>query len=327
MSLLVPSQYTRPWRLSFFFPFGCKCRSRRRQNTVSTVAIPSCPHALSWTVLRTYVSYPSTQSPDALFSIILKPPTGVFTTTDRRFTTTDRRFTTPDRRFYTHHVGVFLFRFYLRGFPKRRLGVFLPPTGGPKHRPRFSRTPTGFQSGFSPSYTSISLVFSVPIRVASAASNHEVRLWSEADTGHNSLEIPSSNSGRLTVPNLPHVPTSCKLVTVSIIMFLLAWFVWLPCSMSGWVPRRRLYDSSALHIVGGNYTHFPPVPSIALVSLRSLRLNGCRLGSVLLSTVGGLHSVPTYISTRCSTHIPCHNMRPTGWDPLCSLPDAPFLSS
>ena len=41
-------------------------------------AIPSCPHALSWTVLRTYVSYPSTQSPDALFSIILKPPTGVF---------------------------------------------------------------------------------------------------------------------------------------------------------------------------------------------------------------------------------------------------------
>ena len=70
-----------------------------------------------------------------------------------------------------------------------------------------------------------------------------------------------------------------------------------------WVPRRRLYDSSALHIVGGNYTHFPPV---------------------LISTVWGLHSVPTYISTRCSTHIPCHKMRPTGWDPLCSLPDAPF---
>ena len=42
MSLLVPSQYTRPWRLSFFFPFGCTCRSRRRQNTVSTVA---CCHA------------------------------------------------------------------------------------------------------------------------------------------------------------------------------------------------------------------------------------------------------------------------------------------
>ena len=94
-----------------------------------------------------------------------------------------------------------------------------------------------------------------------------------------------------------------------------------------WAPRRRLYDCSALHIVGGNYTPFPPVPSIALVSLRSLRLNGCRLGSVLISTVWGLHSVPTYISTRCSTHIPCHNMRLTGWDPLCSLPDAPFLSS
>ena len=41
-------------------------------------AIPFCPHALSWAVLRTYVSYPSTQSPDALFSIVLKPPTGVF---------------------------------------------------------------------------------------------------------------------------------------------------------------------------------------------------------------------------------------------------------
>ena len=58
------------------------------------------------------------------------------------------RFKTTDRRFSTHRVGVFLFRFYLRGFPKRRLGVFLPPTGGPKHRPGFSRTPTGFQSGF-----------------------------------------------------------------------------------------------------------------------------------------------------------------------------------
>ena len=163
-------------------------------------------------MLRTYVSYPSTQSPDALFSIILKPPTGVFTTTDRRFTTTDRRFTTPDRRFSTHHVGVFLFRFYLRGFPKRRLGVFLPPTGGPKHQPRFSRTPTGFRSGFSPSYTSISLVFSVPIRVASAASNHEVRLWSEADTGHNSLEIPlfqfwSSNSAQPS--SRPYIMQTC----------------------------------------------------------------------------------------------------------------------
>ena len=38
----------------------------------------SCPHALSGPVLRTYVSDSSTQSPDALFSIVLKPPTGVF---------------------------------------------------------------------------------------------------------------------------------------------------------------------------------------------------------------------------------------------------------
>ena len=45
----------------------------------------SCPHALSGPVLRTYVSDSSTQSPDALFSIVLKPPTGVFSTTDRRF--------------------------------------------------------------------------------------------------------------------------------------------------------------------------------------------------------------------------------------------------
>ena len=37
MSLPVSSQYTRPWRLSFFFPSGCECRSRRRPNTVSAV--------------------------------------------------------------------------------------------------------------------------------------------------------------------------------------------------------------------------------------------------------------------------------------------------
>ena len=55
--------------------------------TVSSSALfdatPSCPHALSGPVLRTYVSDSSTQSPDALFSIVLKPPTGVFSTTDR----------------------------------------------------------------------------------------------------------------------------------------------------------------------------------------------------------------------------------------------------
>ena len=57
--------------------------------TVSSFALfeatLSCPHALSGPVLRTYVSDSSTQSPDALFSIVLKPPTGVFSTTYRRF--------------------------------------------------------------------------------------------------------------------------------------------------------------------------------------------------------------------------------------------------
>ena len=48
-------------------------------------ATPACPHTLSGPVLHTYVSDSSTQSPDALFSIVLKPPAGVFSTTDRRF--------------------------------------------------------------------------------------------------------------------------------------------------------------------------------------------------------------------------------------------------
>ena len=46
-------------------------------------ATPACPHTLSGPVLHTYVSDSSTQSPDALFSIVLKPPAGVFSTTDR----------------------------------------------------------------------------------------------------------------------------------------------------------------------------------------------------------------------------------------------------
>ena len=92
-----------------------------------------------------------------------------------------------------------------------------------------------------------------------------------------------------------------------------------------WVPRRRLYDSSALHIVGGNYTHIPPVPSIALVSLRSLRLNGCRLGSVLISTVWGLypltsrldvlHTFPATICVRL-VGIPCALYRTRLFFPL-----------
>ena len=176
-------------------------------------------------MLRTYVSYPSTQSPDALFSI-LKPPTGVFTTTDRRFTTTDRRFTTPDWRFFYTPRRCFPVPFFTFGVFQNADSAFFYPRpvvlntdqGFPEHRPVFSR---GFRHRTQAIPWSSPSLSELPLQ----ASNHEVRLWSEADTGHNSLEIPSSNSGRLTVPNLPHVPTSCKLVTVSIIMFLLAWFV------------------------------------------------------------------------------------------------------
>ena len=71
-------------------------------------ATPACPHTLSGPVLHTYVSDSSTQSPDALFSIVLKPPagvffrppTGVFSTTDR-LPTGYRRLPTGYRRLPT----------------------------------------------------------------------------------------------------------------------------------------------------------------------------------------------------------------------------------
>ena len=63
----------------------------------------------------------------------------------------------------------------------------------------------------------------------------------------------SSNSAQLS----SH-PTSCKLVTVFIIMFFTC-VVRLTHMFHVWVPRRRLYDSSALHIVGELYT-FPSCP-------------------------------------------------------------------
>ena len=74
-------------------------------------ATPACPHTLSGPVLHTYVSDSSTQSPDALFSIVLKPPAGVFSTTDRRF--------------FDH-----------------RPAFFRPPTG---YRPATDRLPTGYR--------------------------------------------------------------------------------------------------------------------------------------------------------------------------------------
>ena len=70
-------------RLSLSHTWLCSALFAMVSSSALFDAIPSCPHALSGPVLRTYVSDPSTQSPDALFSIVLKPPTGVFPTTDR----------------------------------------------------------------------------------------------------------------------------------------------------------------------------------------------------------------------------------------------------
>ena len=70
-------------RLSLSHTWLCSALFTTVSSSALFDAIPSCPHALSGPVLRTYVSDPSTQSPDALFSIVLKPPTGVFPTTDR----------------------------------------------------------------------------------------------------------------------------------------------------------------------------------------------------------------------------------------------------
>ena len=70
-------------RLSLSHTWLCSALFATVSSSALFDATPSCPHALSGPVLRTYVSDSSTQSPDALFSIVLKPPTGVFSTTDR----------------------------------------------------------------------------------------------------------------------------------------------------------------------------------------------------------------------------------------------------
>ena len=94
-------------------------------------AMPSClsftPCLLPWAVLHACVSDPSTQSPDALFSIVLKPPTRVF---------------------FKHRLGVLLFHFRIRGFKTTASGFS-------NHRPVVHNTDRGFlehrpvfQSGF-----------------------------------------------------------------------------------------------------------------------------------------------------------------------------------
>ena len=60
------------------------------------------------------------------------------------------------------------------------------------------------------------------------------------------------------MPSLPHVPTSCKLVTVFIIMFLLAWFVWLTCAMSGFPDVG--YTTVAHYTLSGELYTFPSCP-------------------------------------------------------------------
>ena len=63
----------------------------------------------------------------------------------------------------------------------------------------------------------------------------------------------SSNSAQLSSR-----PTSCKLVTVFIIMFLLAWFVWFTCSMSGFPDVG--YTTVAHYTLSGELYTFPSCP-------------------------------------------------------------------
>ena len=110
-------------------------------------AIPSCPHALSCTVLRTYVSYPSTQSPDALFSIILKPPTGVFYNHRPAFYNHRPTFYSPRPAFFLHTTSVFSCSVFTFGVFQNADSAFFYPRpvvlntdqGFPEHRPVFSR--------------------------------------------------------------------------------------------------------------------------------------------------------------------------------------------
>ena len=84
-------------------------------------ATPACPHTLSGPVLHTYVSDSSTQSPDALFSIVLKPPAGVFF---------DHR-----PAFFRPPTGVF-------STTDRLPTGYRPATAG--YRPATDRLPTGY---------------------------------------------------------------------------------------------------------------------------------------------------------------------------------------
>ena len=69
---------------------------------------------------------------------------------------------------------------------------------------------------------------------------------------------PSSNSGRLTVPSFPHILHHANLWLSSLSCFLLAWFVWLTCSMSGFPDVG--YTTVAHYTLSGELYTFPSCP-------------------------------------------------------------------
>ena len=83
------------------------------------------------------------------------------------------------------------------------------------------------------------------------ASLHTRRPW------HSKL-WPSSNSGRLTVPSFPHILHHANLWLSSLSCFLLAWFVWLTCSMSGFPDVG--YTTVAHYTLSGELYTFPSCP-------------------------------------------------------------------
>ena len=92
------------------------------------------PCLLPWAVRHACVSDPSTQSPDALFSIVLKPPTGDFS---------------------KHRLGVLLFHFRIRGFKTTASGFS-------NHRPVVHNTDRGFSNTdlfFSRGFTTSAPIF------------------------------------------------------------------------------------------------------------------------------------------------------------------------
>ena len=120
-------------------------------------ATPACPHTLSGPVLHTYVSDSSTQSPDALFSIVLKPPAGVFfdhrPATDRLPTgyrpATDRLPPATDRL----PPATAGYRRLPTGYRRLPTGYRRLPTGYRRLPTGYRRLPTGYRrlpTGYRP---------------------------------------------------------------------------------------------------------------------------------------------------------------------------------